>query len=135
MFDIPVYFFKQETAYEMRISDWSSDVCSSDLFDVEHAVSRPGARHHHRGADHRGDAGGIAHSLVAGFGKSVIMVADIVEIERLFLAVLAKTGRDDADVGLALGGHGQARRFGEHGCQTFPRIALYRKSDGGGKGG
>src|SRR3546814_829095 len=26
------YFFKQKTAYEMRISDWSSDVCSSDLF-------------------------------------------------------------------------------------------------------
>src|SRR3546814_2813446 len=26
-----VYLFKQKTAYEMRISDWSSDVCSSDL--------------------------------------------------------------------------------------------------------
>src|SRR3546814_4297355 len=28
-----VFFFKQKTAYEMRISDWSSDVCSSDLAD------------------------------------------------------------------------------------------------------
>src|SRR3546814_7065920 len=27
------FFFKQMTAYEVRISDWSSDVCSSDLFD------------------------------------------------------------------------------------------------------
>src|SRR3546814_3309406 len=27
------FFFKQKTAYEMRISDWSSDVCSSDLSD------------------------------------------------------------------------------------------------------
>src|SRR3546814_4419435 len=27
------FFFKQKTAYEMRISDWSSDVCSSDLFE------------------------------------------------------------------------------------------------------
>src|SRR3546814_7880128 len=27
-----VFFFKQKTAYEMRISDWSSDVCSSDLY-------------------------------------------------------------------------------------------------------
>src|SRR3546814_3877352 len=26
-----VFFFKQKTAYDMRISDWSSDVCSSDL--------------------------------------------------------------------------------------------------------
>src|SRR3546814_1440943 len=29
------FFFKQKTAYEMRISDWSSDVCSSDLVGVE----------------------------------------------------------------------------------------------------
>src|SRR3546814_16270766 len=48
-----VFFFKQKTAYEMRISDWSSDVCSSDLpltFDEGnglvmighlHAVERP----------------------------------------------------------------------------------------------
>src|SRR3546814_11153462 len=32
-----IFFFKQKTAYEMRISDWSSDVCSSDL-----AISRNG---------------------------------------------------------------------------------------------
>src|SRR3546814_9349317 len=30
------FFFKQKTAYEMRISDWSSDVCSSDLDKLEH---------------------------------------------------------------------------------------------------
>src|SRR3546814_6880249 len=29
--DLFFFFFKQKTAYEMRISDWSSDVCSSDL--------------------------------------------------------------------------------------------------------
>src|SRR3546814_5975577 len=28
---VVIFFFKQKTAYEMRISDWSSDVCSSDL--------------------------------------------------------------------------------------------------------
>src|SRR3546814_17863562 len=31
------FFFKQKTAYEMRISDWSSDVCSSDLRVAQHA--------------------------------------------------------------------------------------------------
>src|SRR3546814_2362424 len=31
------FFFKQKTAYEMRISDWSSDVCSSDLRPVAYA--------------------------------------------------------------------------------------------------
>src|SRR3546814_2097413 len=30
-FVLVFFFFKQKTAYEMRISDWSSDVCSSDL--------------------------------------------------------------------------------------------------------
>src|SRR3546814_4125095 len=36
------FFFKQKTAYEMRISDWSSDVCSSDLFGVS---GQPAARY------------------------------------------------------------------------------------------
>src|SRR3546814_20459133 len=40
------FFFKQKTAYEMRISDWSSDVCSSDLHffayvSLEHKKTRP----------------------------------------------------------------------------------------------
>src|SRR3546814_4875142 len=37
------FFFKQKTAYEMRISDWSSDVCSSDLdcFELQGAGQCP----------------------------------------------------------------------------------------------
>src|SRR3546814_3908362 len=35
------FFFKQKTAYEMRISDWSSDVCSSDLKDALVVASPP----------------------------------------------------------------------------------------------
>src|SRR3546814_13445765 len=35
-----VFFFKQKTAYEMRISDWSSDVCSSDLRVIRTAQAR-----------------------------------------------------------------------------------------------
>src|SRR3546814_7180166 len=38
-----IFFFKQKTAYEMRISDWSSDVCSSDLFVIGEA-SMPEAK-------------------------------------------------------------------------------------------
>src|SRR3546814_2329535 len=34
-------FFKQKTAYEMRISDWSSDVCSSDLIDATLKADMP----------------------------------------------------------------------------------------------
>src|SRR3546814_10275389 len=39
------FFFKQKTAYEMRISDWSSDVCSSDLHDAgDEGILRQGSR-------------------------------------------------------------------------------------------
>src|SRR3546814_9505759 len=34
------FFFKQKTAYEMRISDWSSDVCSSDLVTIRGRAKR-----------------------------------------------------------------------------------------------
>src|SRR3546814_9006044 len=44
------FFFKQKTAYEMRISDWSSDVCSSDLNaeSTDDAEDENGGRHNRR---------------------------------------------------------------------------------------
>src|SRR3546814_9977229 len=52
------FFFKQKTAYEMRISDWSSDVCSSDLVGAgdEGAIERSDERllrHPARGSGRR----------------------------------------------------------------------------------
>src|SRR3546814_1871687 len=44
------FFFKQKTAYEMRISDWSSDVCSSDLLRDDTVTIRPIAGTRPRGA-------------------------------------------------------------------------------------
>src|SRR3546814_6660214 len=48
MYIFMFFFFKQKTAYEMRISDWSSDVCSSDLLrnvsPVRRVSSLPGGR-------------------------------------------------------------------------------------------
>src|SRR3546814_10907914 len=43
-----VFFFKQKTAYEMRISDWSSDVCSSDLSDAIREDSDPEQEAHNQ---------------------------------------------------------------------------------------
>src|SRR3546814_1181980 len=37
-----VFFFKQKTAYDVRISDWSSDVCSSDLHDRQRRLAGVG---------------------------------------------------------------------------------------------
>src|SRR3546814_11851189 len=49
------FFFKQKTAYEMRISDWSSDVCSSDLQDepsrLDHGDDRTHRLRHCRRRD------------------------------------------------------------------------------------
>src|SRR3546814_9774249 len=36
-----IFFFKQKTAYELRISDWSSDVCASDLSEARFGEGRP----------------------------------------------------------------------------------------------
>src|SRR3546814_4956199 len=40
-----VFFFKQKTAYEMRISDWSSDVCSSDLGEQQRGQDQTRSTH------------------------------------------------------------------------------------------
>src|SRR3546814_10903392 len=76
-YSIVFFFFKQKTAYEMRISDWSSDVCSSDLRQQAAQVEggdRPAAAAGGRelgddGADHRheleavaGEAEGVQHA-------------------------------------------------------------------------
>src|SRR3546814_8419264 len=75
-----VLFFKQKTAYEMRISDWSSDVCSSDLrcelsgaclqpADEDNVFPRPEPLHerHRRGAqlEQSGLLDRLAHRTLA----------------------------------------------------------------------
>src|SRR3546814_16883433 len=60
------FFFKQKTAYEMRISDWSSDVCSSDLGLDQAGLGE--ARHADEqamAAGQQGDQGLIDHRLLA----------------------------------------------------------------------
>src|SRR3546814_3144651 len=45
------FFFKQKTAYEMRISDWSSDVCSSDLINRKDLTTVRAGRFLNRAVD------------------------------------------------------------------------------------
>src|SRR3546814_1505864 len=72
-----LFVFKQKTAYEMRISDWSSDVCSSDLFQAgitkhrcHDGISRqpPRCQQLCRGADVR--SGRIADVQALAMGQS-----------------------------------------------------------------
>src|SRR3546814_3932835 len=67
------FFFKQKTAYEMRISGWSSDVCSSDLLAERH---RRVQRSHRLLVDH-GDL--VAAELAQLLGAELRHIAALVE--------------------------------------------------------
>src|SRR3546814_1845888 len=96
------FFFKQKTAYEMRISDWSSDVCSSDLDRVDIRADE-------------GDAG-----LFEGSGELAVLRQEaIARMHRLGAGLLA--GRDDLlDDQVALGG---SRQIGRASCRE--RVCQY----------
>src|SRR3546814_7150712 len=81
------FFFKQKTAYEMRISDWSSDVCSADLRAVapradrtahfleaplQHGTVQVGLRPEEIAGCAAGDAGERAHVAQAGGGVAAL---------------------------------------------------------------
>src|SRR3546814_9527064 len=74
-----VFLFKQKTAYEMRISDWSSDVCSSDLL-VRLESDKFVARHRRRGGKDV-EAEGDERNLVAARRRGVRLIkADEIEL-------------------------------------------------------
>src|SRR3546814_1811210 len=94
-FVISIFFFKQKTAYDLRISDWSSDVCSSDLECVELAL--------------RMDAAAIGREPIPGERRSggtrSTVIDDIGPEPRLRGAALAgHEHRHRRVVGVQLGG-------------------------------
>src|SRR3546814_6742498 len=70
------FFFKQKTAYEMRISDWSSDVCSSDLL---YRAFQYGAPPH----------GGMA----AGVDRIVMLLCGAQNLREITLSPMNQIGR------------------------------------------
>src|SRR3546814_965536 len=91
------FFFKQKTAYEMRISDWSSDVCSSDLqvlaIDL-HFGARPLAEQNAVARLH------VQRGHLAIFAARARAYGDDFAFLRLFLRGI---GNDDAACGLLFG--------------------------------
>src|SRR3546814_5818099 len=63
----PFFFIKQKTAYEMRISDWSSDVCSSDLWLMAIYL------------DHSGNVARCVSAIEGGKGKAFLPIRTIVQ--------------------------------------------------------
>src|SRR3546814_1345534 len=112
------FFFKQKTAYEMRISDWSSDVCSSDLL---HLVALIGQFE----AD--ADAAEIIAQLTAkgcsGLGvelrvEAIVRLGPCVddgEIGIVEVSNSAKYGRPETPITIRLDGRTEERRVGKEG--------------------
>src|SRR3546814_8385409 len=71
------FFFKQKTAYELRISDWSSDVCSSDLIPLETLSQTAGdvAGHQHHLVLK------LVEELVQGDGGNAVSLSELTRSE------------------------------------------------------
>src|SRR3546814_5734111 len=92
-----IFFFKQKTAYEMRISDWSSDVCSSDLdcslgF-LDEAIDVTTAHVH---LDH-----GVALQLLATDERVPLGHADVGDLRQRHECAGGGTQRDLTQIGRA----------------------------------
>src|SRR3546814_1567920 len=70
------FFFKQKTAYEMRISDWSSDVCSSDLWKAEHGQSVTINMSH-------GGSGKQSRAVIDGLEADVVTLALAYDVDAI----------------------------------------------------
>src|SRR3546814_8851787 len=100
------FFFKQKTAYEMRISDWSSDVCSSDLY-----TFRRGIRHSYGRIPGRGDQlGSRVHSDNQARGDAVAVAAGVLGAAAAGLPTLTGRTAPPDKIGRASGR--------ERGCQS-----------------
>src|SRR3546814_19921685 len=72
------FFFKQKTAYEMRISDWSSDVCSSDLLSGHVGARHPAGALDDTRVDEVADAAGaLLRSEARRVGKECVIRVDL----------------------------------------------------------
>src|SRR3546814_4571224 len=123
------FFFKQKTAYEMRISDWSSDVCSSDL----HPAFDPGQHARRAHAPARGKrcvlpqaAGGRA-MILPGFPDAQPLhgLAGGVLIGLAAALMLLGAGRIAGVSGILARGTGIARSEGHTSELTSPMPTSY----------
>src|SRR3546814_5562410 len=99
------FFFKQKTAYEMRISDWSSDVCSSDLSGrSKHLlpISRR-ARQPHRLARRREKRAGLGFAFALFIGGIAVGDDAGARLDVHFAVLDDRGAQHDAAVHIAVG--------------------------------
>src|SRR3546814_7329501 len=95
-----LFFFKQKTAYEMRMSDWSSDVCSSDLLVVARLAGLAQLRHLRGetrsiiGVCQRGELAGLGRQRLALEYELVRLLPGLGLRARLALGFRTRTDRE-----------------------------------------
>src|SRR3546814_20373925 len=105
------FFFKQKTAYEMRISDWSSDVCSSDL-----ELADQSNAHRVRPADRPVDG---ALPAIAGKEYNAAIGGKLLRTPKAVEATPCKSCEEGKAVTLgALARQQEKRRGGQGGCKA-----------------
>src|SRR3546814_17903241 len=125
-YSVLFFFFKQKTAYEMRISDWSSDVCSSDLDGQRADRATVGtAIANERRASDTGNIEEVPHTPHQGeVGGNVFIDADI----RIVVGVDMGAARHDGLVGLRFGFVTRPLTVelvkGIHPCSPFRTVVL-----------
>src|SRR3546814_6586682 len=98
---VSFFFFKQKTAYEMRISDWSSDVCSSDLAAEAEALAKRLTLYRLRRPITIEPAGGAVHWAVEG--AEGVPDPRLPELGRRWLGAVGAAADDWAEHRLRLG--------------------------------
>src|SRR3546814_5295070 len=107
------FFFKQKTAYEMRISDWSSDVCSSDLEDFAARTARPRVAH-------RPEIVARRDADDALFGQARDLLP---QVERFVVSVIAGRGQSFGREAPGLGDQRPRMEIGRASCRE--RVCQY----------
>src|SRR3546814_17547948 len=104
------FFFKQKTAYEMRISDWSSDVCSSDLIgdvaDVGLVLGGAAIAVQHQQYRCARIGGGRPHDQEA----TVLAIVREADVDRCSAARKRQIAALNANYGMSQSGAGELRR-------------------------
>src|SRR3546814_18308941 len=113
-------FFKQKTAYEMRISDWSSDVCSSDLEIVDQPEQMaPGGRD-----VRRIPRVGLVHRPI-GFGADAVGIGDDAPERRPQRGTEPR--REDVHARRQIGRASCRERVGQYGYISVVAVSLEKK--------
>src|SRR3546814_2656280 len=94
LIDFVFFFFKQKTAYEMRISDWSSDVCSSDLPGLANAFSPFVVRDIRVEGIQRVDPGTIFSYLPVKVGETFTQEEASQAIQKLYRSEERRVGKE-----------------------------------------